>query len=84
MPSLRLPPLPSRGSPPSALEDPDVWEKVLQGVAMLAYGMLRCALGPLECAIEAAGSIYVTHPASTVQCLTSIRSAAIQSPKFHL
>ena len=51
---MRLPPLPT-------LEDPDELEKVLQGVAMLAYGILRCALCPLECAIE---------PTQTCMCPT--------------
>ena len=51
---MRLPPLPT-------LEDPDVLEKVLQGVAMLAYGILRCVLCPLECAIE---------PTQTCMCPT--------------
>ena len=33
---------------PSVLEDPEVWEKVLQAAGMLAYGNLRCALVPLR------------------------------------
>ena len=54
MPSTRLPPLLTRtstqvgGPPPDALENPEVWEKVLQGAAMLAYGNLRCVLLPLS------------------------------------
>ena len=45
MPSTRLPPLLTRRPPLSALEDLEVLEKGLQGVAMLAYGILRCASG---------------------------------------
>ena len=46
MPSTPLPLLPTQRPPLSAHENPNVWEKVLQGVAMLAYGILRCVLSP--------------------------------------
>ena len=62
MPSTRLPPLLIQHPPLSALalEDPDMREKILQGVAMFAYGMLRCALVPLS--VQHAQYMSTTQP----------------------
>ena len=68
MPSTWLPP-PStrtstqvRGPPPLALEDPELWEKVLQAVAMLMYAILRCALVPLSVQPNPLNLMYRTQP----------------------